>query len=145
MAHSKDHLKDWWKPVLEMDLDDPLQEAPSWEGTNNVVLKTPFRGIKIKAFAGFGRKECGVFVSGVRKADVFQIQELLNRERSALLKELPKGTTIDTGATWPVMTRNELSSDDEKRAWIAKTLNMFVRALRPRLQQWQKEQRLHKH
>jgi hypothetical protein len=36
----KGHLREWWKPVLNMNFDDPEQEPPFWAGTNNVVLNT---------------------------------------------------------------------------------------------------------
>jgi len=49
---TKEHLRAWWQPVLQMKFDDPEQEPPFWVGTNNLVLNMPFPGIQIKAAAG---------------------------------------------------------------------------------------------
>jgi len=137
MGHSKEHLKEWWEPILQMRLEDPQQEPPFWVGTNNVVPNTPFPGLKIKALAIVGTPDAGVFLSGTRRANVFAIQKDLKRERSSLLKELPKGTEIRTGHHWPIMLyRDDLESDREKQEWIIKTLNQFVNVLRPSLRKW---------
>jgi hypothetical protein len=81
VSHSKEHLKAWWRPILEMPLDDPQQEPPFWVGTNNAVLSTPFPAIQIKALATVGTSEAGVFLSGTRRANLFAIQKDLKRDR----------------------------------------------------------------
>lgn len=140
MAHRKEHLKAWWKPILEMPLDDPPQEPPFWVGSNNAVLNTPFLGIQIKALAIVGTSEAGVFLSGTRRANVFAIQENIKRERASLLKELPRGTEIRIGDHWPiVLYRDGFRSDRQKQDWIIKTMNRFVKVLRPRLRKWYTE------
>src|SRR5271157_1316590 len=48
---SRLRFRAWWEPVLKMKFDDPEQEPPYWVGTNNVVLRTPFPGVYIKAWA----------------------------------------------------------------------------------------------
>jgi len=132
----KEHLRTWWQPVLKMKFDDPEQEAPFWVATNNVVLNTPFPGIQIKAFALVDDTWTGVFLSGPRRTNMLMIQKHLKRERMSLLKELPAGTEITTS---DCSIGIDLQSDDEKRAWIMKTLNAFTNMLRPRLKRWYNE------
>jgi hypothetical protein len=138
---NKEHLKAWWKPVMEMTIDDPEQEPPFWVATNNVILNTPFPGIQIKAFAMVNDSRIGVFVSGPRRANVTMIQKFLNRERKALLSELPDGTEIEISDCYISVVESDLESDDERRAWIIKTLNAFSNVLRPRLRRWYEETR----
>jgi hypothetical protein len=141
-VHSKSRLKAWWQPVLNMKIDDPQQEAPYWVGTNNVVLNTPYPGIQIKALAIVDTMHAGVFLSGTRRTNVFAIHEQLRRERSKLSKELPKGTEIRSGHYWPIILyRTGFKSDERRQEWIIKTINEFVRVLRPRLRRWHHESR----
>jgi hypothetical protein len=136
-GRSKDHLRAWWQPVLKMKFDDPEQEAPYWVGSNNAVLNTPFPGIQIKALAIVNSSQIGVFLSGSRAANVMMIQKYLKQDRRSLLEELPKGTEIRIGDSWPIVTMKfEIESDNEKRAWIMKTMNTFANVLRPRLRKW---------
>jgi hypothetical protein len=135
----KKHLEAWWQPVLKMTFDKSDQEPPSWVATNNVVLKTPFPGIQIKAYSARDRNQIGVFLSG-KKASV--IGKFLKRERSSLLKALPVNTEIRLGAGWPIVVANfDLETDADKQAWIKKHLNTFVNVLRPRLRKWYEEVR----
>jgi hypothetical protein len=136
---SKEHLKVWWQPVLRMTFDDPEQEPPFWVGTNNVVVNTPFPGIQIKAFAMVNGSRIGVFISSPRRENVFVLQRYLKRDLASLKDQLPAGTEIRVGDCSIQMNTAELESDDEKRAWIIKTLNAFVNVLRPRLRRWYAE------
>ncbi len=139
---SKDHLKKWWKPILRMKFDDPDQEPPFWMAPNNAVLRTPFPGIQIKAYARVTPKSgMGVIVSGPRRDQSVQpIRKFIRRESDVLQRELPAGTEIDARATWPIsLFRAEFDSDDDNRAWLIETLNEFVNVLRPRLKKWQTE------
>src|SRR4029077_7285422 len=123
---NKKHLRAWWQPVLDnMKLDDPEQEPPFWLATNNVVLNTPFPGIQLKAFAMTNSTRIGVFLSGPRRENVMMLQKYLKRERSSLLNDLPAGTEIRSGDCSIWIDEFGLESDDEKRAWIMKTMNMF--------------------
>ena len=136
----KAHLKAWWEPVLNMKLDDQEQEPPFWLATNNVVLNTPFPGIQIKALAIVGDSQIGVFLSGTRSANVTMVQKYLKREKQALLERLPSGTDVRIGHRWPIMLLEfDLESDEEKQAWLIKSLNAFVNVLRPRLKKWYDE------
>jgi hypothetical protein len=140
---NKEHLRTWWQPILRMKFDDPEQEPPFWTQTNNIVLNTPFPGIRIKAYAVVdGSRRVGVFVSGTRRENVLMIQKYLRREGTSLQKQLPDGTVIKVGDDWPIVAYiSDLESDDEKRAWIIKTLNEFVNVLRPCLRKWYAETR----
>ena len=137
----REHLRTWWVPVLRMKLDDPEQEPPFWVATNNAVLNTPFPGIQIKAFAVVDGPRIGVFVSGPRRANLMMIQEYLKHERELLLKELPDGTEIAIRDCSIAIDNLSLESDDERRAWIMKTMNEFANVLRPRLRRWYEQTR----
>jgi hypothetical protein len=138
--NNKAHLKAWWEPVLQMELQDQEQEPPFWLATHNVVLNTPFPGIQIKALAIVGSSQIGVFLSGSRTENVVALRKYLKRERSVLSKQLPDGTDIRIDEKWPIMClESEMESDDEKREWIIDTLNTFVSVLRPRLKMWYRE------
>jgi hypothetical protein len=69
------------------------------------------------------------------------IQKYLKRERTSLLNGLPKGTEITVGDCSIMIDEFDLKSDDEKRAWIRKTMNAFANVLRPRLRKWYEETR----
>ena len=140
---NKDHLKEWWQPVLRMKFDDPEQEPPFWSGSsNNAVLNTPLPGVQIKAYAVVNGSQIGVFLSGPRWADLAMIQKFVRRERRALIDELPDGTEIRSGTDPRIaVSEFELSSDAEKYNWLKKTLNTFVNAMRPRLRKWYEETR----
>jgi hypothetical protein len=143
MGHSKEHLKPWWEPVLNMKVEDPQQDRPFWVGTNNAVLNTPYPGIQIKAYAEVSSAYVGVFLSGTRLAYTLAIQNDLLRERKALLRELPKGTEIKPGNTHPiVIATDRFRTDDQKRTWLIKTINLLINVLRPRLAAWYKEAKL---
>lgn len=137
----KEHLREWWQPVLKMTFDDPEQEAPFWVVTNNVVLNTPFPGIQLKAFAMVNGWRIGVFLSGSRRDKVMMIQKYLKRERTSLLSELPKGTGIKVGNCHIQIDNSDLESANDKRAWIISTLNTFTNVLRPRLRKWYEQSR----
>lgn len=136
-GEGKQHLKEWWAPVLSMTFDDPEQEPPYWVGTNNVVMKTPFPGIFIKAFASVSARNMGVFVAGSRRDNVKAIEDEVRAETRALLRELPPGTEIWPERDGPIITvETEIEGDDARREWIVEVLNTYVNALRPRLRDW---------
>lgn len=139
---NKDHLRAWWQPIInQLKLDDPEQEPPFWLATNNLVLNTPFPGIQIKAYASQNAPKMGLFVSGPRSDNVMMLQKFLKRERASLLAELPKGTEISPGDCHIAIYEDGIEPDDDRRAWIMKTMNAFVNVLRPRLKKWYSEAR----
>lgn len=137
VGKGKQHLRDWWAPVLGMPFDDPEQEPPYWVGSNNVVLRTPYLGILIKAFARVDASTIEVFVAGSRRENVRAIEDQLRADEQALFRELPDGTEITPEQDWPIRTREtRIEDDDERRKWICRVLNTYVNALRPRLREW---------
>jgi hypothetical protein len=139
----KVHNKKWWMPLLHMKFDDPEQEPPFWAGTNNLVLKTPFPGILIKAASLTNKDYIEVFVSATRSENLNIVKHLAKRDRNYLLGRLPKGTVINHPELgWPVAIENRRPlADSEKYDWLAKNLNAFVSVLRPRLRKWYEETR----
>jgi hypothetical protein len=135
----RDHLRAWWQPVLRMTFDDPEQERPFWAATNNVVLKTPFRGIQIKAFAIVGGARIGVFLSAARKDNLLRIRKHLAKDRRSLLRDLPRGTEVSISDCHVILDAYDCTTDAEKHAWIRATLNAFANALRPRLREWYRQ------
>jgi hypothetical protein len=140
LVGGKRHLKKWWAPLLKMKFDDPEQDAPFWVGTNNLVLNTPFPGIRIKAWAAVDGASMGVFVTGTRPECVDAIENHIRRDKRYLLDNLPKGTVVDARAAWPIVLKNvEAMSEVDRRAWLVKMLNAFANVLRPRLRKWYEE------
>ena len=123
--------------MLATSFDDPEQEPPYWVGTNNVVLRTPYPGIFLKAFALVDSPTVEVFVAGSRRENVRAIENHLRADEQALMRELPGGTEIVPDQDWPIRTRETgIEDDDERRAWISAVLNTYANALRPRLREW---------
>jgi hypothetical protein len=128
----KDHLKEWWGPILKMAFDDPEQDLPKWTGTNNVALATPYPGLQIKAWAMVDGSQMGVYLTGT---------DFIKRDRRYLLDNLPAGTIVGARrGGWPIVLQNVSSmSDVDRHLWLVKTLNTFVNVLRPRLRKWYDE------
>src|SRR5262249_48729739 len=123
---TKDHLRAWWRPVLEMKFDDQEQEPPTWLVTNNVAIPTPFPGIKIKAWSLVDRKQIGVYMTG-SDARLDIIAKMLRRDKKHLLDNLPKNTVIDLKHAWPIILKNEEAlSDKARQDWLIKSLNQFA-------------------
>ncbi|MCC6467446.1 MAG: hypothetical protein IT563_03920 [Alphaproteobacteria bacterium] len=99
--------KKWWRPLLAMKFDDPEQERPYFQVTNNLVLPTPFPGIRIKAFAIVDGPDIGVFVAGTRHGNTDATQPFIRRDKKELLDRLPKGTTINGTSGWPIDLRTD--------------------------------------
>ncbi len=139
----KGHLKEWWKPLLNMKFDDPDQEAPKYVPvTNNITLSTPYPGIPIKAWAKVNKRSFGVFLAGTKTENINAIEKFIKRDRRYLLDNLPKGTVVNPRDGWPVLIQNVAQlSDADRRAWLKKTLNSFANVLRPRLRKWYEETR----
>ena len=139
----KAHLKKWWEPLLKMTFGDPEQEPPYWTATNNLVLRTPFPGILIKAASLRDKDFIEVFLSGTGSENLEAIRPLVRRDRRYLLDNLPSGTVLnDPQLGWPIGIKNDAPlSDAEKHAWLASKLKAFVNVLRPRLRKWYEETR----
>lgn len=124
-----------------MKLDDPEQEPPFWLATNNAVFEHTIsrntdKGIRYNQ--GFAhRRLC--FWTSKRKCN--DASKYLKRERTSLLNELPEGTQTRGGDCSIWINESGLESDDDKRAWIMKTMNTFANVLRPRLRRWYEEAR----
>ena len=130
----KDHLKQWWEPLLKMKFDDPNQEPPRWTGTNNLTVRTPHPGIQIKAWATTDGQTMGVYVKGTTEQNALVLREFIKRHRRLLSSELPPETDINVDEAWPIVLRNDQAmSDKDRRSWLKAALNHFVNVLRPRL------------
>jgi hypothetical protein len=135
-TRNHDRLRVWWQPIVTMDFDDKQQEQPRWQVTNNILLSTPYPGIQIKAWATVGGSQMGVYLTGT-SARLDAIENLIRRDKTRLLANLPKGTVIDPKAGWPILLKNEEPmSDSQRHAWLKTTLNEFANVLRPHLKKW---------
>lgn len=137
----KGHLMEWWMSLLNINFDDPEQEAPKYiPFTNNIMLATPYPGIRIKAWAEVNKKSIGVFLTGTKTDNIDAIMGFIKRDSQYLLDNLPKRTVVDVRSSWPIVLKNvDLLSDADRRAWLPKALNSFVNVLRPRLRKWYEE------
>jgi hypothetical protein len=133
-GEGKDHLKEWWAPLLKMKFDDPNQSPPQWTGTNNLTLRMPHPGIQIKAWATTDGGSMGVYVRGTTEQNRLVLRDFINRHRRLLEKELPPETRIEPKEDWAiVLSTDQAMPDQERKAWLKRGLNTFVNVLRPRL------------
>jgi hypothetical protein len=131
--------REWWKPVMEAPLDDPDQEPPKlfWPNHLRAALPVPNTWLLVYATNG-GRGQLGVCTAGRAGADQVLMQ-MLEPERDEILAELPAGSSYrmfnsSNGYTYSLTrSADEFVDDDERRAWLAKTLNAFVNVFRPRV------------
>ena len=87
----KGHLMEWWMSLLNINFDDPEQEAPKYiPFTNNIMLATPYPGIRIKAWAEVNKKSIGVFLTGTKTDNIDAIMGFIKRDMQYLLDNLPK-------------------------------------------------------
>jgi hypothetical protein len=127
----------WWGPVIEAPLDDPDQEPPKLYWRNNVRLPLPWPGTWILAYTGGSRDEVAVSLSG--RADAYgDLMRGLMPMRDEVLHELPAGTVMATLSDGEYIIRrarkaSEFASEDDKRVFLATTINAFVNVFRPRI------------
>ena len=120
--------RQWWQPILEMSFDDPDQTPPTLY-TNNVRAPMPLPGTWVTAYGD--ARDVGVFLSG-RAAPLRSGMDLLQGQTDQILAELPEGTSVGDRFTTK-RNHSSFADDEEKKAWLASTLNAYVNALRPRL------------
>jgi hypothetical protein len=134
--------RQWWQPVMNMNFDDPDQDAPKLYWPNHVRVSLPWPGTWLTAYRADGPPggRSGVFLSG-RQQDLTELLALATPQMTEILSELPEKTELgqgsSPGSTPLVTTRLDTSfqNDDEKRDWLKLTLNQYVNVLRPRLKQ----------
>ena len=132
-------LRAWWTPVLNSRFDDPDQEPLTLYYPNNVrtPLPWPTKVWLVGYRAGGDTGVIGVNTAGSGPS-YREVMSMLAEQRDAICAELPEGTEIGKSANGDpaFSTQKRLSSfadDDERRRWVASTLNTYVNALRPRL------------
>ena len=129
----------WWKPVLDAPLDDPDQEPPKLYWPNNVRAALPWQGTWVLAYALDGGKGRSAVCLAGRKGPYAAMIQALEPQREELLSELPPGSTfeqfndIDEHTYICRRRANDFTDEDERRKWLAATLNAFVNVFRPRL------------
>ena len=141
-SDAKAYHDQFWKPLLRMKFDDPEQDTPIYiPATYNLSLRTPFLGIRIKAYAQYKGDQIGVFLSETRAGNLDTLIPFIKRNRRYLAEHLPSGTQIDPqNPSIFISTKGNLS-DDQRRTWLKKNLNSFVNVLRPSLRKWYEETR----
>jgi len=144
-SRRKARHKEFWEPLLKKF----AEQKASWSGggSNNLVLKTPFPDILIKAYASVHGSPTEVFVSATRLEKLDAIEDLIIRDRRYLRRNLPEDTDVirdpnDWRYDWPIVLRNaERTSPADRQAWLERTLTAFVNVLCPRLKEWWEETR----
>jgi hypothetical protein len=141
-SNAREYHDQFWKPLLRMKFDDPEQDAPIYiPATYNLSLRTPFPGIRIKAWAQYKKDQIGVFLSETKPGNLDALIPFIKRNRRYLAEHLPSGTQIDPqNPSIFISTKGNLS-DDQRRTWLKKNLNSFVNVLRPSLRKWYEETR----
>ena len=125
--------REWWKPITDMRFDDPDQPPPRLFYPNNVRVPLPGSKIWLLAATLAGQKKCGVWLvpAGEDKTIHAQLAEM----QDELLPRLPEGSFArPVGPNSPYGCERPWSTfanEDEKKGWIAETLNAFVNVFRP--------------
>lgn len=130
----------WWRPLQEMQFDDPDQEPPTYAGPNRVRSPLPTHGTWLTAYRSDGDTgEIGVFVSGTGEP-LKELGDRLCREKADFAAELPAGSVLETfkrdGIAHFITKRAtaDFPDDDSRRRWLAETLNDYANVFRARLQ-----------
>lgn len=135
---SREKFRSWWNPIVSMKFDDPEQGPPQWAHPNNVSLELPFPGVVLKAWSTVNGRSSGIFLSarqGARDA----VRPFLERDRAGLALELPLGAKIADGESLLSVQNDNLTTDEERYAWLEANLNSIVNLLRPRMRAWVRE------
>lgn len=132
-------MREWWQPLDGLNFDDPEQPAANYTYPNTLYTPLPRRGTWISAYRlkkGVGR-ECGVFLSGRGEALHPLVDSLIN---DGVLDDLPSGTTRGKSVGL-VISRPEtdFATTQQEHEWLAKTMNTFVNAIRPRIKKFDRE------
>jgi hypothetical protein len=129
----------WWTPVLETKFDDPDQEPPKLFYPNNVRVALPIPKTWILAYRFGGDKgQVGVSLAGSNPS-YREMIEILTPSQDQILAELPVGSMFrksTSGDDYTFSTARpaaDFANEDEKRQWIAETLNTYVNVIRPKL------------
>lgn len=124
--------REWYRPITEMVFDDPDQEPPRLYWPNNVRVQLPWPKVWLLGASLLTGRKCGVWL--VEGGNEDALLPLLLPMRDELLSQLPEGSSVyfaQTGRFGCERPWASFSDEDEKKAWIAETLNGFVNVFRP--------------
>ncbi len=124
--------REWYRPITEMVFDDPDQEPPKLYWPNNVRVHLPWPKVWLLSASLLTGRKCGVWLVEGGNEDL--LLPLLVPMRDELLAQLPEGSSAyysQTGRFGCERPWASFADEEEKKAWIAETLNSFVNVFRP--------------
>ena len=128
--------REWYRPITEMVFDDPDQEPPRLYWPNNVRVNLPWPKAWLTSASLQTGAKCGVWlVDGGEGTPLFSLLGPMTDEILAQLPEGSKAYFSQTGKFGCERPWSSFSDEEEKKAWIADTLNAFVNIFRPRLKE----------
>lgn len=125
---------EWWKPVLDTELQNQDQESFRYYWPHNIRASLPWPGTWITAYrttAG-AKPMVGIFLSG-REYPLAELLRFLENDWDVLREVLPEGTEFSFGHKLHVA--KPLASfidEDAARSWLVVAINIFVNEIRPR-------------
>lgn len=129
--------REWYKPILNMKFDDPDQEPPTLYWPNNVRVPLPWPKVWLTASTLEKQETCSVWL--VEGGKDKTLSPLLEQRREEIEPLLPPGSFFqheNMGVVFACQRRwSSFASEEEKKAWIAETLNAFVNVFRPLLKE----------
>ena len=129
--------REWYQPIVEMTFDDPDQSPPKLYWPNNVRAQLPWPKTWLLAASVSSGKKCFVWL--VEGGQDNSLWPLLGEQSDEILSELPPGSFTRQGEGGGLFgierSWSSFANEDEKKAWIAGTLNSFSNVFRPRLKQ----------
>jgi hypothetical protein len=126
--------RQWWQTVVNTKLPTD-QPPPKLYWKNNIRVPLPWPGTWLTVWRNEDAEGvCGVAVSGRGNA-VDEIWRHLQISTTELQASLPPGSTVKPGRFGIGVTKpnDEFKNDDERRAWMQRTMLAYLAALSPRL------------
>ena len=119
-----------------MRFDDPDQSPPKLFYPNNVRVFLPWPKTWLLAVTLADKRQCGVWLVEGGEREQKTLLPILEDATAELLDQLPEGSCsgMDSQGYFTILLSrdwSEFRDEDEKRAWLAETLNAFVNVLRP--------------
>jgi len=134
--------REWYKPIVNMTFDDPDQEPPTLYWPNNVRVPLPWPKVWLTASSLSSAEKCSVWL--VEGGKDKTLSPLLEERREEIEPLLPPGSFSqheNMGVVFACQRPwSSFANEDEKKAWIAETLNSFVNVFRPLLKELKEAQ-----
>ncbi len=127
--------REWYRPIVGMTFDDPDQEPPKLYWPNNVRVQMPWPKAWLSAASVASGRKCFVWL--IEGGHEKSLVPLLEPRCDEILTQLPPGASYRGGQGGMMFGVERdwasFANEEEKKVWIAETLNASVNVFRPLL------------